>query len=150
MKETMFKQLLETAVHPNFDHLIRIDTDVPYGLEIGEFDSVDPFHGQDATAGGFLMDPGNGDTRVVTVKFSELFSICCFVQIIHLLEHSLAEFIDQGDKITPDQPDIAVQPGCDVSDDIKVEGDLFTQPWALNFHGDPFTVVQNTFVNLSE
>ena len=150
MEETMLQQLLETAVHPDFDHVVRVDTHLPYGFEVGEFDSIDPFHGQDTTAGRLLMNPRNSDARVVAVKLAELLCIRCFVQVIHFFEHSLSEFIDQGDQITPDQSDVAVQPEGDVSDDVKVEGDLFPQPRALNFYSDPFSVVENTFVDLTE
>ena len=47
-----------------------------------------------------------------------------FVEIVHLLEHPLAEFIDQGHQVTADQAHIGVHPGGDVAHDVKIERDL--------------------------
>ena len=150
MEKPMFQQLLEAAVHPDLDHVIGVDPQLPDGIEIGQLDPVNPFHRQNASAGDLAVDAGNGNAWVMAVQVPELFGVSGLVEVIHLLEDPPPEFVDQGDQIAADQPDVAVQPGRDVADDVEVKGDLFAKPWALNFDGHLLAVVQNSPMNLTQ
>ena len=125
VKEPVLQQLLEAAAHPHFHHVVGINAELLDGLEVGELHPVDPLHGQHPSAGGIPVDGGDGDPGVVAVEVAEFLSVARFIEVVHLLEHAAAQFIDQGHEIAADQADVAVQPGGDVAHDVQVQRDLF-------------------------
>ena len=125
VEEAVFQQLLQAAVHANLHHVVRIDAEFANGLQIGEFHPINPFHGQHPSTRRLAMNGRDGNSGVVAMQLSEAFGVGGFIEVIHLLEHPFAQFIDQGDEIASDQADIAVQPGGDVAHDVQIQGDLF-------------------------
>ena len=96
------------------------------------------------------MDDRNSDAGIVAVKLAEFFGVLSFIQVIHLLENPMTEFIDQRDEITADQTDIAVQPSRDVAHDVEIKRDLLTKTRTLHLDGHALTVVEHTAVHLAE
>ena len=150
VKETVLQQLLQAAVHPHLHHVVGVHTDPPHGLEVGEFHPIDPFHREHAPAGGFMEDARYGDAGIVAVQFGEFFRVGRFIEVVHLLEHPLTEFIDQRHQITADQTHVAVEPGGDIAHDVEIERDLLAQTRSLHLHRHLLTALQHAAVHLAQ
>ena len=150
MEETVLQQLLQAAVHPHLHHVVRVDAEGAHGIEVGELDPIDPLHRQHPAAGGLAMDGGNGDARVVAVQPGEGFGVAGLVDVIHLLEHPLAELIDEPHQIALDHAHVAVEPAGDVADDVEIQGDLLPQAGPLHLHRHPLPRLENAAVHLAE
>ena len=150
VEEATLQQLLKAAIHPHFHHVVWINAQLSNGIQIGELDAVDPFHREDAAAGGIPVDGGDGNSRVVPMQRGKSFRVGCLVEVIHLFEDAPPKFIDQGDEIAADQADVAVQPRGDIAHDVEIQGDLFPKPWSLNFHRHLGATLQDTLMHLTE
>ena len=150
MKEAVLQQLLQAAVDTDIDHVVGVDPKLANCIEIGEFHAIDPLHRQHAATGGLMKDCRYGNAGIVAVELCELFCVGRLIEVVHLLEHPTAQFIDQGHQITADQADVAVQPGGDIANDVKVQGDLFTQAWTLNFDRNLLAIGQRASMHLPE
>ena len=96
------------------------------------------------------VDAGNGDAGVVGVQGCKGLGIGGLVAVVHLLEHPLAQLIDQGHEVGADQPHVLVEPGGDVAHDVEIERDLLPQAGALHLHRHLVAVEQHTPVHLAE
>ena len=97
-----------------------------------------------------MEDARYSDARIVDVKLSEFFRICCLIEIVHFLEHPLTQFIDQRHQITADQTHVAIKPSGDVAHDVKIERDLLAQARPLHLHGHLLATLQHAPVHLAQ
>ena len=142
--------MLQAAIDAHLHHVVWIDAEIAHGIEIGEFDTVDPFHGQHAPTGGLVVDGWYGDAGVGGMQFGEAFGIGGFIEIIHLFKHTAAQFINQPYQIAADNPHSAIQPGGDVAHDVEIKGDLLPQARSLHLDGHLLSVGQDAPMYLAE
>ena len=150
VKKAVLQQLLQAAVNTDIHHFVGVNADATHGLEVGEFYPLDPLHGEHPAAGGLVIDAGDGDAGVVGVQGCETFGVGRLIAVVHLLEHPLAQLIDQGHQVAADQAHVLVQPGGDVAHDVEIERDLFAQPRSLHLDRNLLTALEHPFVHLAE
>ena len=150
VEKPMLKQLLQAAVDAYIHQLIRVDPHGFDGIEAGELDPLDPFHGQHPAAGEFPVNLRDSDAVVMAMQFREALGIRGFIEVIHLLKHPAPELIDQRHQIAADQADVGFEPGGDVSDDVEVERDLLSQSRALHLHRHSATIFECAAVHLTQ
>ena len=150
MEKAMLQQLLQAAVHPHSHQLVGVDAHGAHRLEVGELHPFDPLHREHPAAGGLVVDAGYGDAGITGVQLGEGFGVAGLIEVIHLLEHPLAQLIDQGHQVGADQTHVAVEPGGDIAHDVEIERDLLAQTGPLHLHGHGLPPLEHPFMHLAE
>ena len=65
-----------------------------------------------------VVDARHCNPGIVAVQLGKVLGIHRFVEIIHFLEDTLTQLVDQSYKVTADNANILVKPSCDITHNI--------------------------------